>query len=309
VRVPLLRPVVPPHVFCLLADGVTYARVRREEPVGFAEVRSFAYPPNALGSSPTGTPLFTREALSEAVTAARRLSEGRLSRASVVFPDSWARILSIDFDSLPATREAVREMVLWKLKKLLPGVTSELDATFREMPRDGGEAQGRRLLVAAAPVESLRSIEEGFESLGVRVGVLAPASLVLFEGMAPALSARSRGDFGLLHRTPDSFCLVIARDGVPLFFRQRPAEEQAEEHEQELRLSLSYYTEKLQGPGLAAVYVHDELGGRDLAETAVFPVPPVPLSGGIFGADAGFDERIAARPELFPAFAAVWGLN
>jgi hypothetical protein len=290
VKVPLLRPVVPPHVFCLLADGVTYARVRREEPVGFAEARSFAYPANALGSSPTGTPLFTREALSEAVTTARRLTDGRLSRASVVFPDSWARILSIDFDSLPATREAVREMVLWKLKKLLPGVTSELAATFREMPRDGGEAQGRRLLVAAAPVESIRSIEEGFESLGVRVGVLAPASLVLFEGMAPALSARSRGDYGLLHRTPDAFCLVIARDRAPLFFRQRPAEEQ-------------------QGPGLAAVYVHDEIGGRDLAETAVFPVPPVPLSGEIFGADAGFDERIAARPELLSAFAAVWGRN
>jgi hypothetical protein len=306
VKIPFLRPVVPPHVFCLLADGVTYASIRREDPVGFAETRAFAYPVNSLGSSASGTPLFTREALSEAVTAARRLAEGRFSRASVVFPDSWARILPIDFDSLPDSEEAVRQMVLWKLKKLLPGVTSELSVAFREMPPSG---DGKRLLVAAAPAESLRSIEQSFESLGVRVGRLSPASLSLFEGVAPALASLSAGDYALVHRTAGSFSFVIARNTAPLFFRQRPAEEEPADHEQELRLSLSYYTEKLQGEGLTAVYVHDELSGKDFAETASFPVPPVALSGRIFAADGGFDDRVAARPELLAGFAAVWGRN
>jgi hypothetical protein len=36
-------------------------------------------------------------------------------------------------------------------------------------------------------------------------------------------------------------------------------------------------------------------------------VAAVPLSGRLFAADAGFDERIAARPELLPGFAAVYG--
>ncbi|MGH9367654.1 MAG: hypothetical protein ACRD3M_08270, partial [Thermoanaerobaculia bacterium] len=304
-KIPFLRPVVPPHVFCLLGDGVTYARVRREEPVGFAEARAFAYPGGALGSSPSGTPLFTREALSEAVTAARRLSEERLSRASVVFPDAWARILPVDFDTLPDSEEAVREMVRWKLKKLLPGVTSELSVAFGAMPPPG--AGGRRLLVAAAPAESLQSIERAFEALGVRVGLLSPASLALFEGLAPRLGARSGGDYALLHRTSGCLSFLIARDGEPLFFRQRPSEEGGEEHAQELRLSLSYYAEKLQGPGLAAVYVHDELARHAFPEPSVFPVPPAALSGRLFDADAGFDESIAARPELLPGFAAVWG--
>ena len=86
-RIPLLKSVVPPHVFCLLGEGVTYASVRREEPAGFAEARAFAYPANSVANSTSGTPVFTREALSEAVTAARRLTEGRLTRASVVFPE------------------------------------------------------------------------------------------------------------------------------------------------------------------------------------------------------------------------------
>lgn len=305
-KIPFLRPVVPPHVFCLLANGVTYASVRREQPAGFAEARAFAYPGNALGSSSSGTPLFTREALSEAVTAARRLAGGRLSRASVVLPDSWARILPIDFDSLPDSEEGAREMVLWKLKKLLPGVTAELSVAFREMPPAG---EGKRLLVAAAPAESLRSIERAFESLGVRVGMLAPSSLVLFEGLAPALSGLTAGDYALVHRAPGSICFLIARGGTPLFFRQRPAEEASEDHEQEIRLSLSYYTEKLQGQGLAGVYLYDEVGGRDLADAASFPVRPVAISGATVGAGAGFDERIAARPELLAAFAAVWRRN
>jgi hypothetical protein len=305
-KIPFWKPVLPPDVFCLQGEGVTYASIRREPPVGFAEARAFAYPANAVGSTASGTPLFTREALLEAVTAARRLSEGRLSRAAVVFPDTWARILSIDFDSLPDAEQSAREMVLWKLKKLLPGVTSELSVTFREMPTVPGGA-GRRLLVAASPVETLDSIEKAFESLGVRVGLLSPASLALFQGLAPTLAAKAGGDYALLHRTAGSISLVIARDGAPLFFRQRPMEEAPEEHEQELRLSLSYYAEKLQGPGLSAVFTHDEVAGRGLSEGASFPVSPVALSGKLLGADEGFDERVAARPELLPGFAAVWG--
>ncbi|HLN80023.1 MAG TPA: hypothetical protein VK392_02410, partial [Thermoanaerobaculia bacterium] len=133
-RIPLLPPVVPSHVFCLMAESVTWANVRREPTPGFVESRSFVYPPNSLGAGPSGTPLFSREALADAVDAARKLSGGRLSKASVVFPDSWARILPIDFDTLPESQEAARDMVLWKLKKLLPGISEELSVVFEEMP-------------------------------------------------------------------------------------------------------------------------------------------------------------------------------
>jgi hypothetical protein len=304
-RLSLLPPVVPPHVFCLLADGVTWASVRREPSPGFAESRNFVYPPNSLGSGPSGTPLFTREAFADAVDVARKVSGGRLSKASVVFPDSWARILAIDFDTLPESRDAIRDMVLWKLKKLLPGISEELSVVFDEMPRAGdGEI---RLLVAAAPTELLRSIEQSFESLGVRVGALVPASLALFEGLSPILGPLAGGDYGLLHRSPGSLVFVIARDGSPVFFRQRPEDEGSEEQDQEVRLSLSYYSEKLKGAGLSAVFVHDAVPGRDLSSVSALPVKATPIRGTLFSADAGFDERVAARPELLPAFAAVFG--
>ena len=54
----------------------------------------------------------------------------------------------------------------------------------------------------------------------------------------------------------------IARGSETIFFRQRPpggdgdGESDVDAHDREARLSLSYYAEKLKGPGLAAVYVH-----------------------------------------------------
>src|SRR5262249_26314659 len=155
----------------------------------------------------------------------------------------------------------------------------------------------RRLLVAATPAETISSIEQSFESLGVRIGRLSPASLALFEGTASLLSAKAGGDYALLHRASGSLSFLIARGSAPPLFRQRPAGEEPEAHAQELRLSLSYYQDKLQGPGLAAMFVHDERGG---AATPLPPLPvtPVALTGPLFGADAEFDRSLAARPEL-----------
>ncbi len=302
-KIPFLRPVVPPHVFCLLADGVTYASVRRDPPPGFAQSRFFAYPPGSVGTGAAGTPLYSREAIAEAVESGRRLSEGRLTRASVVFPDAWARMLPVDFDAVPGSDEALKEMVSWKVKKLLPGITGELAIAFESMTAAGPIP---RLLVAAAPAETLRSIEEAFQAAGVRIGSLAPASLALFGGFSGALAARSSGDYALIHRTSDSFVLLVARGATPVFFRQRPADEEAEGQDQEIRLSLSYYAEKLEGSGLAAAFVHDEApDAPPLSES--LPVAPQPLGAALLNADAGFDERVASRPELLAAFASVYG--
>jgi hypothetical protein len=164
----------------------------------------------------------------------------------------------------------------------------------------------KRLLVAAAPTDTLRSIETAFDEKGVRVGSLAPASLALFEGLAPVLSGKSAGDYALIHRSPGSLVFLVARGEAPIFFRQRPAETEEEGHEQEIRLSLSYYAEKLQGVGLSALYLHDGAPADNLP-TDAFPVPPQAVSGRLFGADPTFDERLEARPELLPAFAAVYG--
>jgi hypothetical protein len=303
VKLPFLQSVVPPHVFCLLEEGVTYARVRREAPPGFEEARHFRYAGGPLASGASGAPVVTREAVAEAVKAARALSGGNLKRASVIVPDEWVRVLPVELETMPGRDSAGREMVLWKLKKLIPGSMPEMELLYEPIPVLSEE---KRVLVAAAAREAIDTIERAFEELGVRVGYLAPASLSLIEGLAPILAKDAGGDYALLHRSAGTLCFLILRGSSPIFFRQRPADGD-EEHEREVRLSLSYYAERLKGPGLAAVYVHDSVPGRSLERISAFTVPPRPLTGALFEAAPDFDERLAARPELLPGFAAVYG--
>ena len=300
-KIPFLAPVVPPHVFCLLDEGVTYARVRHEAPAGFAEARHFRYPAGSLGGPSGGAPLVTREAIAEAVKAARALSDGRLTRASVVYPDSWARILPVEVETLPADRVAGAEMILWKLKKLLPSLTGDVAVAWEPMPVLSDE---KRVLAATTSRAALEAIEHAFDELGVRLGYIAPASLALFEGLAPALSAAAGGDYALLHRSGGALSFFIGRGADPIFYRQRPPGSD-EDQDREARLSLSYYAERLKGPGVRAVYVHDETPDGELAKVSAFPVAPVVVSSRLLGTDAGFDERLAARPELLAGYAAV----
>lgn len=303
IRIPFLGPVVPPHVFCLLDEGVTYARVRREAPAGFEETRHFRYPSGSLAGRATGAPLLTREAVAEAVKAARALAGGKLARAAAVFPDSWARILPIELETLPSDVGAGREMIAWKLKKLLPQAPGELALVYEPMPVLSEE---KRVLVAAAARDAIDAIEKSFEELGVRLGYLAPASLALFEGLSPVLAAAAAGDYALLHRSGGALSFFIARGGAPIFFRQRPPDAD-EDQDRDARLSLSYYAERLNGPGLKAVFVHDDEPSGELAKVPAFPVSPVAVSGRLFEADRDFDRKIASRPELLAGFAAVYG--
>ncbi len=302
-KFPFLGPVVPPHVFCLLDEGVTYARVREAEPRGFAEARHFRYPAGSLGGPSAGVPLVTREAIAEAVKAARALSEGRLTRASVVYPDSWARILPVELEALPSDQAAGIEMVGWKLKKLLPGAAADLAIVYEPMPVLSEE---KRVLAAATARAAIEAIEHAFDELGVRVGYLAPASLALFEGLSASLSDAAAGDYALLHRSGGAVSFFIGRGEKPIFFRSRPPGAD-DDQDREARLSLSYYAERLKGPGIRAVFVHDETPGGELQQISAFAVSPQPVSGRLLGADEGFDERIAARPELLAGFAAVHG--
>ena len=53
--------------------------------------------------------------------------------------------------------------------------------------------------------------------------------------------------------------------------------------------------------------MHDEGSEGPLASAAAFPVAPVAVTGRLLGADAGFDERVRARPELLAGYAAARG--
>lgn len=302
------EPVFPPDAFALTETGATFARVWRGERPGITVLRSHEYPEGSVAPGGHGAPVFSEAAFSGLVASARQAAGQKIRRACVTFPDSWTKTLTLDFDVLPEARRERTEMVNWKIKKLLPGKVEELDITYSEIPKADG---GTRLLVCAAPRDTLRSIEDGFAASGIRVGSLTPATIALFNGLDSRLSRAAGGDYLLLHRSPGASCLLIARGGKPLFFRQKPESEGREEDVQEIRLSLSYYSENLGGGNVAAFYLWDETTGEAVGEgfgdlsAADSSLSPREITPGILLADESLGLHARSHPEVLCAAAAV----
>lgn len=294
------HPVVPPDAFALTDAGATWIRLAEGERPGIAALRHFDFAPDAFTLGAFGTPVFAGDAFGAIVTAARRAAPGPLRRASVVIPDAWARTMTLDFDVLPAGRRERSEMVHWKLKKLLPGRIDDLDVTFAEIARTG---EGSRLLVSASPRETLRSIEAAFSASGVRVGRLQPATIALFNGLDRRLARAAGGDYMLLHRSRGASSLLIARDGHPLFYRQKSTAVDAVDDAQEIRLSLSYYTETFGGTTAPPpLYVLDD-GAADAPYPEIEALAPTPLASPVIDADPSLGLHAKAHPEVFAAAA------
>jgi hypothetical protein len=294
--------VVPPDAFALTDAGATFVRVARGERPGVAMLRHFDYSPGAFTLGFFGTPVFVRDAFAGLVTVARRATNGGLRRAGVVFPDAWARTMTLDFDLLPQGRKERAEMVQWKVKKLLPGKVDDLDIAFAEIPKAG---EGVRLLVSASPRETLRSVESAFAASGVRVGLLQPATLALFNGLDRKLARAAGGDYVLLHRSRGASSFLIARDGHPLFYRQKSTAVDAVDDVQEIRLSLSYYAESFGGEAPPALFVLDE-GNGEVAYPALESLSPTALTADLLDADPSLGLHANAHPEAIAAAAAAW---
>ena len=301
---------MPPHVFCLLADGVTYARVRRTSRAGFAEARHFRYPGGlARRPRPRARRSLTREAIAEAVKAARALAGGPARRA----PRS-----SSPTPGRGSCRSSSRRCPTDRRRPGRDGPLEAEEAPARAPRRSSRSPTSRCRCSRTRSASSSRrrrattieAIERAFEEPGVRVGYLAPASLALFEGLAPSLAAAAAGDYALLHRSARrALVLHRARGGEPIFFR--PAAARGRRRGPRPRgapLALLLRGEA-EGPGpLGRLRPRRARPGGELAEGDRVPRRRRARSrAALLGADAGFDERVAARPELLAGFAAVYG--
>ncbi len=135
---------------------MTYAHVRRGPPPGFAQARHFPYPAGTSGPErPERRSLRARRS-SRPWRRRARLSRGTARPGLRRLPG----LLGAD----PAGRDRVAprrtrrrdEMVLWKLKKLLPGVTAELAVVFRD---DAGVGEQKRVCSWRRRPPTLESIE------------------------------------------------------------------------------------------------------------------------------------------------------
>jgi hypothetical protein len=196
-----------------LLDGTVVAAVRRDRE-GTLHCAVEGMPSGAWEVGPVGLQSVDRERLMPALNAVQGRVEGA-RRAVVVVPTGWVRAHLLDFDEIPRRQAEVDQVVLWRLKKLLPVLPSELRVST--IPQRTGEGQPR-LLCMVGVERAISELEESFAAVGVEPGLITPRLFALAQGAGDGARLLVQQEAGFLS-------LLLLVDGVPRLQRAPPGGE------------------------------------------------------------------------------------
>jgi hypothetical protein len=229
-------------------DASVAAVVRRQ---GKGELRLAAVdvPEGTFEVGPVGLQAVDEEKLRPILARLQDEVDGT-KRAAVVVPTGWLRTHILEFDQLPRRQADLREMVIWRLKKLLPVAPTSLRlATVTQPPSEGA----RRLLVLVGVERAIAALESVFESLGVSPGLISPRVFAVADGKGSSSKVLAvQQESGFL-----SIMLLI--DDQPKVVRTKPLpEDDWSVVERELALTLGYVRTNLHIEGALDVGVSAE---------------------------------------------------
>ncbi|MGC8722328.1 MAG: hypothetical protein ACP5VF_00440 [Acidobacteriota bacterium] len=213
---------------------------------------------------------------------------GQPKRISAVLGDSFFRMQVMSLGEFPRQEEERRQVIFWNLRKSLNVPVESLRMSYEVIRRTPGSTT---LWVALCPEEPARLLEAAFQRGGCQLGHLGASSVELFNLARSRDVVTDQGNALLIHRTPAYLSFLFTEGGRPLFFRCKETDaagDGAEEGrlQQEVRLTLAYYKDKLGGGPLEKVLVHRYPEGVDLPleeleaegtriETMVSALPPL----------------------------------
>lgn len=243
-------------------------------------------PTGAVVASLTSSNIHNRPAVVAALRAALGRVGARARRVALIIPDLAAKVSLVRFDTLPARREDLDQLVRWQVKKAAPFPIEEAVVTYTPAVRAGdGSAE---FLVLTARRDVIAEYEMVCDELKIYPGLvdLATLSVVnLFLGGADAPA----GDWLVVHLRPEYTSIVIMRGEHVIFFRNRPEGDEAAIADL-VHQTAMYYQDRLAGDRFSHVFLGG--GGR--------------VAGAVETARRSLEERLGALVEpIDPTRAAV----
>ncbi|HTH52984.1 MAG TPA: hypothetical protein VL495_03475 [Edaphobacter sp.] len=167
----------------LRSEGVVAARAEDASAVLTAIAES-PLPRRALAIGLRAGNFSDRERI---ITALREVLDKVSGRAgdrnravTIVVPDSTARVLLLEFDTLPAKPAEALAVVRFRLKKLLPFDSDHAAVSYQIM---SSEKNAVRVLAVAMPSEVLEEYEQAVISAGYLPGAVLPSTLAALAGL------------------------------------------------------------------------------------------------------------------------------
>jgi type IV pilus assembly protein PilM len=203
------NPTLRPRLACeITPEGVIAARQQRDEEAAM----SFAPLPVGIVKPGLGDPNFTEPALVVAALS-KALEEigSREKQLTLVVPDAAVRVLTLDFDSLPAKAPEALPIVRFRLRKLMPFEVDDAAVSYQIMRQ---KQEQMHVLVTVMPALVRMEYESAVRAAGYEPGVVLPstlaalaalttndAALVIRRNGLSLTTAITSGDELLLHRT------------------------------------------------------------------------------------------------------------
>lgn len=208
-------PGMRPRLACeIRPEGVVAAYAPRGKHGASDPVLAFApLPEGALTPGLKVPNLANRPAVIAAMSQALDAGSPRDRALTVVVPDAAARVLLLDFDTLPSNRHEALPVVRFRLRKMVPFDVETAAVSYQVIAHRNNTVS---VLVAVMPGEVLAEYEAAVKEAGYEQGAVLPSTLaavaVLGSEGAPLVvnycggsvtTAVTQGDELLLHRSID----------------------------------------------------------------------------------------------------------
>jgi type IV pilus assembly protein PilM len=263
-----------PRLACELSpDGVVAARLADAQQTVTAHAPLFA---GALIPGLKTPNIIDKAAVVAALKRALDAVETRDKRLTLVMPDAAARVLLLDFDTLPSKPAEALPVVRFRLRKLVPFEVDDAAISYQIMQQTATET---KLLVTAMPHGVLAEYEEAVRLAGYEPGVVLPSTLA-------ALAALTQTEPALLvNLNGNSVTTAITRGEELMLHRSMELPESEAQRDDELRhavsVSIAYFEDTLAsvpdtvfyaGPGgapeLTRILALEQFRIRDLISAA-----------------------------------------
>ena len=210
----------PPHVFALSGRELRYAAFYRG-PQGYAfdAEQSVPLPDDTFAEGVLGGPLREAGAFKEALESLLDGVGGEIEEAALVLPDTWLRLAFTELDELPRGARQRREVLEWKLKRLVPFRVDDLRLSATEVTPFPNQDEPLRLMIGFAIEILVAQLEEAFEEFGVRIGMVTNETLALMASLEHTVAPGELAS--LVAVFDDAYSVSFFHDGEPTIYRYK----------------------------------------------------------------------------------------
>lgn len=181
-------------------------------------------------------------------------SLGNPERASLILPDNFLRMQTIEVENFPKDKEEIKKILLWQARRNLAHPVNNLRIRYKILEKESDFA---KIWLCAGPEEIYSLFEKAFKEKNCHIGFITSPLLSISEVLSRKGFFETNEIILVMSITSRSLTFFFFKDGKPLFFRTKEIKAEndfSERVAQEIKLTLLFQKEKLSAHPLKKVF-------------------------------------------------------